>query len=268
MPEEAWFRVAGTHEAIIDEETFRKAQSLFNKHIRKSPQKNDVDLFSGFVRCADCHRAMNKKTNTHSYGTYHYYRCVTARKMKKSACGNHTIRVDRLEAAVLVTIQKMVDVAVEMSEVVDRINHMPGRRTESANIRAALKTAQREKERLQNMQMDLYPDWKNGIITQEEYMMLKANLSEKLESIQANIHSLETTMEDFSNGIDEQNEFIAAFKKYGRITKLTRPILVELVDEILVHEGNRVEVCFKYQDSYAEALQYIQMNGEQITTPA
>ena len=268
VPQSEWYVVEGTHEAIIDEETFRKAQSLFNRNIRKSPQKNDVDLFSGFVRCADCHRAMNKKTNTHSYGTYHYYRCATARKMKKSACGNHTIRVDRLEEAVLVTIQKMVDVAVEMSEVVEKINHTPSRKTESTNIRSALKTALREKERLQNMQMDLYPDWKSGIITQEEYMMLKANLAEKLESIENNISSIQTTLEDFSHGIDDQNEFLATFKKYGRIEKLTRPMLIELVAEILVHEGNRVEVCFKYRDSYEEALEYIRLNGEQVTKPA
>lgn len=49
---------------------------------------------------------MNKKTNQHSYGTYHYYRCATARKMKKSACGNHTIRIDKMQHTVMVTIQK------------------------------------------------------------------------------------------------------------------------------------------------------------------
>ena len=268
VPQEEWYVVENTHEAIIDEETFRKAQSLFNKNIRKSPLKNDVDLFSGFVRCADCHRSMSKKSNVHSYGTYHYYRCTTARKMKKSACGNHTIRLDRLEEAVLVTIQKMADVAIEMSELVAQINNKPGRRTESANIHAALKTAQREKDRLQTMQMDLYPDWKSGIITQDEYMMLKANLAEKLESIENNIRNIQKTLDDFSNGIDDQNEFIATFKKYGRITKLTRPMLIELVDKILVHEENRIEVCFKYQDSYAEALAYIEINGEQVTQPA
>ncbi len=268
VPQEEWYVVENTHEPIIDKETFQKAQSLFNKNIRKSPRKNDVDLFSGFVRCADCHRSMSKKSNVHSYGTYHYYRCTTARKMKKSACGNHTIRLDRLEEAVLVTIQKMADVAIEMSELVEQINSKPGRRTESANIHAALKTAQREKERLQTMQMDLYPDWKSGILTQEEYRMLKANLAEKLESIENNIRNIQKTLDDFSNGIDDQNEFIATFKKYGRITKLTRPMLIELVDKILVHEENRIEVCFQYQDSYAEVLEYIEINGEQVTQPA
>ena len=95
IPKDDWIIVENTHEPIIDKNTFELAQSLFNKNIRKSPQKKDIDLFSGLVRCADCKRVMNKKTNTHSYGTYRYYRCVTSRKMKKSACSNHTIRIDR-----------------------------------------------------------------------------------------------------------------------------------------------------------------------------
>ena len=81
IPKEEWIIVEGTHEPIIEKGTFYQAQALFNKNIRKSPTKSEVDLFSGLVRCADCHRIMNKKTNQHSYGTYHYYRCATARKM-------------------------------------------------------------------------------------------------------------------------------------------------------------------------------------------
>ena len=71
IPKEEWTIVEGTHEPIVSKEIFEKAQSLFNKSIRVAPQKREVDLFSGFVKCADCHRAMHKKTNAHSYGTYH-----------------------------------------------------------------------------------------------------------------------------------------------------------------------------------------------------
>lgn len=268
VPKDQWYVVENTHEAIISEETFRKAQSLFNRNIRKAPDRNNVDLFAGFVRCADCGRAMSKKSNVHPYGTYHYYRCTTARKMKRSACGNHTIRLDRLEEAVLVTIQKMADMAIEMSALLEQISRRPERKTESGSIRSALKTAQREKERLQHMQLELYPDWKNGIITQDEYMQLKANLAEKLDGIENNIQTIRSTLDELSSGIDDQNEFISAFRKYGRITRLTRPMLIELVDKILVHEGNRIEVCFNYQDSFAQALEYIELNGEQITQPA
>ena len=53
IPKDEWIIVEGTHEPIISHETFDNAQALFNKSIRKSPKKKNVDLFSGLVRCAD-----------------------------------------------------------------------------------------------------------------------------------------------------------------------------------------------------------------------
>lgn len=264
IPKDEWIIVEGTHEPIIDRGTFDSAQALFNKHIRKSPQKNDVDLFSGLVRCADCKRAMNKKTNKHPYGTYHYYRCVTARKLKKSACTNHTIRIDKLEQAVLLTIQNMIDTAVNMSELITQINNNSKRKSESNHLQKALKTQATEREKLVTMITDLYPDWKSGVITVDEYQMLKERLGERLRIVDEKIASLNKSAEQFKNGITEENDFVSHFKKYGNIECLTRPLLTELVEEIFVHEGGDIEVVFKFQDAYAEVVEYIELNKQLI----
>ena len=264
IPKDEWIVVEGTHEPIIDHETFDNAQALFNKHIRKSPRKNNVDLFSGLVRCADCKRIMNKKTNQHSYGTYHYYRCVTSRKLKKSACTNHTIRIDKLEEAVLLVVQNMVNTAITMSDMLEKINSNSKRKIESTHIQKALRTASAEREKLVTMIADLYPDWKSGAITQDEYQILKERLNEKLSVLDEKIVSLNKSAEQFKNGITEENDFVAHFKKHGNIECLTRPLLTELVEEIFVNEGGDIEVVFKFQDAYAQVTEYIELNKELI----
>ena len=264
IPKDEWIIVEGTHEPIISQETFDRAQALFNKSIRKSPKKKNVDLFSGLVRCADCKRVMNKKTNQHTYGTYHYYRCVTARKLKKSACTNHTIRIDKLEQAVLLTIQNMINTATTMSELLTQINNHSARKKESSHIEKALKSQVSEREKLVSMIADLYPDWKSGVITVDEYQMLKERLNERLRIADEKIASLNKSAEQFQDGITEENEFVARFKKYGNIESLTRPLLTELVQEIFVHEGGDIEVVFKFQDAYAEVVEYIELNKQLI----
>ena len=266
IPKEDWIIVEGTHEAIVDRETFDKAQSLFNQFIRKAPQKSEVDLFSGFVRCADCLRAMNKKTNSHPYGTYHYYRCGTSRKMKKSSCTNHTIRIDKMELAVLASIQGMIDSAVEMDKLIKRINSSPVKKKESSHICSAIDTHTAELEKLKGMIIDLYPDWKNGIISKEEYFTLKEQLTEKTASLEKALENLKRTNEEFKNGITEDNDFISHFKKYGKIDTLTRAMVVELIDKIYVHEGGRITISFKFTDAYEKALEYIELNKEAILT--
>lgn len=268
IPKEEWIIVEGTHEPIIEKDTFYQAQTLFNKNIRKSPTKSEVDLFSGLVRCSDCHRIMNKKTNQHSYGTYHYYRCATARKMKKSACGNHTIRIDKMQHTVMVTIQKMVELAVQMSEALSKINRDPQRVKESDHLRQSLETLTSQREKEYRMQLDLYPDWKSGVITQQEYLALKANIAEKIAVLDTKIENVKKTLDAYAHGIDDENAFITAFKKYENFTELTRGMLVELVDEILVHDNASIDVNFKFADAYQQVVEYIELNKGSVQKPA
>ena len=266
IPKEDWIIVENTHEPIVSKEIFEKAQSLFNKNIRVAPKKKEVDLFSGFVRCSDCHRAMNKKSNVHSYGTYHYYRCATARKMKKNACGNHTIRIDKLEEAVLTVIQNMVNVAVEMDDILKKINSSSERKKESEHLKKTIETQTAEREKCKRMLVDLYPDWKSGIISREEYMSLKASISEKIEKLDKMIENISKTAKNYEDGVNAENDFISNFKKHGQIKSLTRKLLLELIDEILVHEGGSITIKFKFDDAYKEALEYIEINKEIIKT--
>ena len=96
VPEENWVIVPNTHEAIIDREEFETVQQLLMRDTRTSPGINHVSIFAGYIRCADCLRAMGKKSVAQSYGTYHYYVCQTFRKAGRNLCTKHTIREKQL----------------------------------------------------------------------------------------------------------------------------------------------------------------------------
>ena len=252
VPKEDWIVVENTHEPIIDRETFDKAQSLFNRNIRSSPITKRTDLFSGLVRCADCGAVMSKKTNKLPYGTYRYYRCTTKRKQGK--CSNHTIRIDKLEEAVLVYLQTMISLAVECDEVISRLNTEQEKPLNAAN--KALEGQLSEREKCQKAMLDLYPDWKAEIITQEEYLMLKTNLQEKLARLDESIHSLQQKQE---NRVElKENSFVEHFKQHKNINRLTRGVLVELIDTIYVHEDNRITIKVKFQDELEKLLANIE----------
>lgn len=257
VPKSDWIIVENTHEPIIDRETFDKAQSLFNRNSRTAPTKTEVELFSGFVKCANCNRAMSKKMNKHSYGLYRYYRCVTTNKMDSNACSHHSIRIDMLEKAVLGAIQTMVDTAIELDDVLDKINEKADNRGESLAKRSMEKLIA-EREQIKAMMLDLYPDWKSGAITKEEYLTLKENMSEKVIKLDERISEFEKMLDSDNKNQIAENDFINSLKKYGKIDKLTRPILTELVDSILVHTKEKITINFKFQDAYEQLVDYIE----------
>ena len=264
VPKEDWIRVEGTHEAIIDRETFEKAQSLFNRNIRKPPKSDGVLLFSGLVRCGHCGRVMSKKTNRHSYGTYHYYRCTTHNKMASGKCTARTIRVDRLEKAVLTFLQTMVNVSVEYETLVEKIRSSAQRKTESTHLQKALAQQLSEREKFHRMMVGLYPDWKSGVISQEEYLTLKADLQAKLTTLDSSIEKLRQTAEQYAGNPEQENEFLAHFRKYHNFSQLTRPMLTELVHEIRVFEGGRIEIVLNFQDELQALTDYLDLNRDAL----
>ena len=268
VPREEWFRVEGTHEPIIDRATFEKAQSLFNRNIRKPSQSDDVLIFSGLVRCGHCGRIMSKKTNRHSYGTYHYYRCVTHNKMDPAKCTGQTIRIDRLEKAVLKFLQTMVAVSVEYDQLLEKIRQSSLRKKQSTHLQQTLNSQLAEREKTARMQLDLYPDWKRGILTQEEYLTLKADFQSKLQLLDSSIEKLRQTVAQYADGMAGENAFLTGFQKYHNVSALTRAMLVELVREIRVYEGGRLEIHLNFQDELQELTDYLELNRDALTEEA
>ena len=121
VPEEDWVIVENTHEAIIDKETFNKVQEHLKRDVRTAPKQAEVYLFSGFLKCADCGRAIIRNKS----GGSAIYRCATYTRRSHLACTSHVIKHNRLEAAVLYAIQQQVYLAVSYSEIIAGINTAP-----------------------------------------------------------------------------------------------------------------------------------------------
>ena len=56
--------------------------------------------------------------------------------------------------------------------------------------------------------------------------------------------------------------WIDYFRQFGRVEELTRPIAVKLIDQVLVYEGGRVEIVFRYQAEYEMARQFLSIHTQ------
>lgn len=249
VPKEEWIIVKNTHEAIIDKDIFDKAQSLFKRNIRSSPVKKEVDLFSGLVRCADCHKIMRKKTNIFDYGTYRYYKCATSQRMNAEVCTNHTIRIDKLEAAVLTTIQKYVEVFIELEDFQKILEKSNNDINQISHIKKMIVSKSNERKKYINLMAELYADFKEEKLTEKEYILFKSNYIEKIETIDKSIEKLGRLESDYKQK-SSYDDFKIYYKQYQNIESLSRSMVVELIDEILVHEGGAVEIKFKFKDPF------------------
>ena len=256
VPEDEWVRVPDTHEAIITHETFDRVQELLKRDTRTAPKKRELHLFSGFLRCADCGKAVTRSQS----GKNVYYSCSTYKKRSRTACTMHSIKHNRLEAAVLFAIQYQVSTAVSYSEIVARINAAPLKKSQSHRLNDQIAAKEKELTKITRYKQSLYQDWKDGEISQQEYREMKADYERQAAGLSDLLARLTAERKQLSNGVDQQHPALVAFAKYQNIEKLTREILIELVDHIKVYENGNISVHFKFADEFRRIAEYIEIN--------
>ena len=156
--------------------------------------------------------------------------------------------------------RRCLDVYKRQDQLIDAINRSPGGKRQSGRLEAALADARRELARMEAIKQSLYEDWKAGDITREEYHAMKPDYQARAGQLSETISRLEQEQRQASNGLDSQNAFLKSFLRHRNIQTLTREILVELVDCILVHEGKQITIRFKFTDEYQKASDYIREN--------
>lgn len=261
VPEEEWVRVENTHETIIDKETFEKAQELSRRDTKVSQKTKELSVWAGFLKCADCKRAMNKKSSTNKSGSkYEYYICSTYRKKSKNLCTKHSIKVENLDKAVLKAINLHIDLLIDTEEVVQQINESTYQNTKNENIENMIITKQNQISKISNFKRTLYEDWKNEDITREEYLEYKQKYENDIKRLKRNIERLENEKQKYESQSISSNEWIDKFKEQKGITELSRDIMMELIDCIYVKENGDIKIKFKFEDEFKRCLEYIENN--------
>ena len=263
-PKEDWIIVENTHEPIIDRQDFNKIQDILFARDTRVEKSGELSMFAGHIRCADCKRAMNKKTlsNKSRQRDYWYYICSTFRNKSKELCTKHSIRNDKLEQAVLEAIKLQIDLVIEMEEILKEINKSNTVNLRNSNIENNIKRQELELEKNKKLKKSVYEDWKLGVIDQNEYMEYAEEYAGKIKDIENSLKFLYGEQEKYKEQVRGDNDWITIFKKKKNITKLTKGIVDELVDCIYVHEGGNITIDFRFQDEYENALNYIKENEE------
>lgn len=259
LNEQDWYIVQNTHEPIIDKETFEKAQKLHKKDTRTSPNKTNIYLFSGLLKCADCKKAMTRKSAKNIV----YYSCSTYSRKSKSFCTKHTIREDVIKKAVLIAIQKQISIVYDLNKVIDEINNTKFFRKQYKNIHDLLILKQKELDKFNCLIDNLYIDWRTNEITTEEYKRIKLKFEvhiEKVKKILVNLKKEKFDL-DLSHKPSSQELYLQEFLKYKNIKSLERGMLVELVDSIYVHKYGAITIQFSFDDQYKHFLELMEFNN-------
>ena len=256
-PVEEWFRVEATHEGLIPEEVFRSVQEQIATRRRKM-KDGTTQIFSGLVKCADCGWSMRFGTNKQNKTPYSHYDCSQYGQMGKIRCSAHYIRYEVLYAHVLERLRGWIELAQQDEETLLQTilkSRDQAKQAERKKLAAEYRKSEKRRTEIDNLFARMYEDWSAGRITEHNFNMLSQKyqneqiaLEEKLESMKAELDSIQDSEADARKWID-------LVRQYSHPTELTAELLNALIDRIYIHEstydddGNKlqkIEIHYKF----------------------
>lgn len=261
-----WIRIENAHEAIITAGEFETVQELLGKDTRISPDEEALYPLAGYVVCGDCGQNMVRKTIPRRGKKYVYYVCSTNKA--KKGCSSHSISENKLMDAVLHVIKEQISTVMRIEGLLEMAQSLPENQRNIFNYDAQIVKLQEEIERNKGFRMKLYESLEEGMIDKDEYFIFKKNYSDKISLAEKNIQSLEAERDAAVEKNAADYSWVDAFKKYEGIERVERQVVVNLISEIRVYEGNVVEIDFQHNDAIEAALKIIDTLPEDMKTEA
>lgn len=251
-PEDEWYRVEHTHEAIISEDVFYQVQEQIASR-RREQKDGTTQMFAGLVRCADCGWSMSFGTNKQNKNPYSYFNCTSYRQYSKkhATCTAHYIRYDTLYTYVLARVQYWSH-QVEMGEeqLLQKLLKA-GDKEKNAQMkrqRMELAKAEKRKGELDRLFTKMYEDWAAERITAYNFNMLSKQYQTEQQEILEKIDRLNAELSAEQQTAIDAEKWIGVIKQYARPTELNAELLNALIEKIVVHEAVKGEGGMKDQE--------------------
>lgn len=253
--ESEWVRIERNHEAIISQEDFNLVNGLLKLDTRIAPGADSVYLFSGMLQCGDCGQNLVRKNVPNGKKKHYYYICSTYKR--GGGCKSHSISEKALYDAVFQTLTLHIGECAKIGEVLAFIGNMPLQQLEAQRFQRQIDAIQDSIKKLKRRQVRLYEDFTDGLISREEYVEFKDIFSGQTETAEKTLERLLRELDSMVNNRTEKSVWLEHFRKYHNLQVLTRNVVVELIEKIIIHEGGRIEVLPRYQAAFEDALHYI-----------
>ena len=253
--ESEWIRVEQSHEAIIDEDTFRVTQELLKKDVRRGPERGKVYPLSGYLVCADCGQNMIRKSAVSGGKKYFYYVCSGHKA--RNDCKPHSIREEELFDGVLTAMQGHVKVVADLKRMMETLESLPEEQRNVVNYDVQIVKLKEEVERNQGFKMKLYDNLQDGLINQDEYFLFKKTYSDKIADAERAITRLEQEREDTVSRNASEQTWTEVFLKYRNLTEIDRKAVVDLIEEVRVYDDKRIVVKFRFMPDFEKMLKMV-----------
>ena len=236
VPENQWFRVEGTHEAIIDRGTFDAVQEGMELR-SKMDGTGEAHVLSGLVKCAGCGSTMTKNTNRrYQDGSRRsYLRCrLFVNSGKQRLCTNHSIRLDQL----IELVSERIRFYVQRYFKLENLAVPPRRNTHISALETERKQLAAQLEKQNTALRALYLDKASGVLSKEQFLELNQSFLQEKSHMEKRLIQIDGELAEAGKP-ESGEELTRRAEDLLKLENIPRELAVLLIEKIEIGQRNR-----------------------------
>lgn len=263
--EEDQFYIKNNHEAIIDIETFERAQEILERRSKKRRKDGKREKFSRqyafscILECGFCGGILSRRS-WHSNSQYNkvVWQCATAAKKGRKYCTDSKgIEEKILEDAFLESYRLLCS---NNKDVVEEFLKRIEESLSKSNISSKLNKIEKEIKLIENKRSKLVDMRIDELLDKETYEKKYTKLSNQLEKYIEEAEKLESSVDDEKILKRRLQEFKKALEQNKVIKEFDRHVFESIVEKIIVggidENGNKdpYKLTFVYKTGYNDTI--------------
>ncbi len=246
---ENWVVVEGTHEPIIDAETFRKVRLLVSS--RKHTRSRTYDfLLKGLIFCHECGYPLAVLNRKNAAGEdVLYFVCRTYQRFTKAGvCTCHSIKEKTVTDAVVAKVQEVCEAYLDPAELLSVAEKAVEEARRAESHEAELQALRGKIDSLTANLDKMYMDKLSGLLAEADFERIYQRFKLERGTLEEKLKNLERRRGSPAKGVGEAKELVQRFLDSAFTS---RELLVSLIERVELTEEKQIIIKFRFRNMEA-----------------
>ncbi|WP_294755657.1 recombinase family protein [uncultured Flavonifractor sp.] len=239
-----WVVVEGTHEPLVDLETFQKVRMLINS--RKYTRSRTYDfLLKGLIFCHECGYPLAVLNRKNARGEdVLYFVCRTYQRFTKvGVCTCHSIKEKTVTDAVIAKVREVCQAYLNPGELLPVAQEAVENARKQSSLETELQALQSKIDSLTANLDRMYTDRLSGLLPEADFRRIFSRITLEREQLEEKRQELELRQKSPVRSEDKARELV---QRFIETAGESRELLVSLIERVELTEDKEIIIKFRF----------------------
>ena len=239
-----WVVVEGTHEPLVDGDTFQKVRMLVNS--RKHTRSRTYDfLLKGLIFCHECGYPLAVLNRKNAKGEdVLYFVCRTYQRFTKAGvCTCHSIKEKTVTDAVIAKVREVCQVYLNPDDLLPAAQEAVENARKQSSLETELQALQSKIDSLTANLDRMYTDRLSGLLPEADFQRIFSRIKLEREQLEVKRQELELRQKSPVRSEDRARELV---QRFIETAGESRELLVSLIERVELTEDKEIIIKFRF----------------------